>query len=255
MEVTLQMLLTVCPLIFLAALVDAIAGGGGLISLPAYLLAGLPPQMASGSNKFSSSFGTLLATIRYGRAGRILYKPALCATLGAFPGSYAGAWLQRQMRPESVRLFMLIAIPVVAVLLLFKRDFPSISRPITRKTLVLCFVIGLACGTYDGFFGPGTGTILIMLFTWVCGMDMVSASGCAKLVNLSSNTAALISFLVGGCVLLPLALPATLCSLLGGYIGANLALKKGAKFIRYIMLAVLALLIGKLALEFAGIAF
>ena len=253
MQITAAMLLTVCPLIFLASLVDSIGGGGGLISLPAYLIAGLPAQMASGTNKFSACFGTLLATIRYARGGKLLYRPALLAVAGAFPGSYLGAWLQQQMSEAAVRGFMLVAIPVVAALLLIKRDVPATPKPITKKVLLGCFFIGLGCGLYDGFFGPGTGTILIMLFTWVAGMDMVSASGCAKLVNLASNAAALISFLTGGYVLLPLAVPAMVCSLLGGYLGASLALKKGARLIRYVMLGVLALLIVKLALEFLGV--
>ncbi|MEG2135573.1 MAG: sulfite exporter TauE/SafE family protein [Clostridia bacterium] len=252
MEITWMMLLTVCPLVFLASLVDSIGGGGGLISLPAYLLAGLPAQMASGTNKFSACFGTLFATIKYARGGKMLLKPALLAVVGALPGSYVGAWLQCQMSEETVRAFMLVAIPVVAVLLLFKRGGEDSAevKVMTRKLGVLCFLIGLGCGLYDGFFGPGTGTILIMLFTWIVGMDMVSASGSAKLVNLASNAAALATFLAAGQVLIPLAIPATVCSVVGGYLGARLALKKGAKLIRYVMLGVLALLILKLIFDF-----
>lgn len=253
MEVTAVMLLTVCPLVFLASLVDAIGGGGGLISLPAYLVAGLPAQMASGTNKCSACFGTLLATIRYGRSGKILYKPALLAVAGAIPGSFLGSQVQQLLPESTVRAFMLVAIPAVAVLLLLKRDLSGKPKAMDRKRLTICFFIGLGCGFYDGFFGPGMGTILIVLFTWVGGMEAVSASGCAKLVNLASNAAALTSFFMGGYVLLPLALPATACSLLGGYLGANLALKKGAQLIRWVMLGVLALLIAKLALEFLGI--
>lgn len=250
MEVTLRMLLIVCPLAFLAALVDSIAGGGGLISLPAYLLAGLPAQMASGTNKFSACCACSMATFRFGKNGKILWKPALIATLGAFPGSYMGAWVQQQLPENYIRGFMLIAIPCIAVLLLFQKNTLTEPRPVTNKTYIFCFLIGLGVGFYDGFFGPGTGTLLIMFFTWITGMDMVSASGCAKVVNLSSNIAALVSFFIGRCVLLPLALPATCCSMLGAFVGSGLALKRGAKFIRYVMLCVLAGLIIKLAIEF-----
>lgn len=247
------MLLTVCPLVFLASLVDSIGGGGGVISLPAYLLAGLPAQTASGTNKFSACFGTLLATFRYLKGGKIMLAPALLAVIGAFPGSWVGAWIQCQLPEGAVRAFMLVAIPVVAAVLFIKPAKAAQLKEMTKKRLFLCFLIGLACGLYDGFFGPGTGTILIMLFTWCVGMDMVTASGTAKLVNLASNLAALISFLIEGRILILLALPATACSLAGGYLGASLALKKGARLIRPVMMGVLVLLIIKLALEFLGV--
>lgn len=250
MQVSMQMILTVCPLIFFASLVDAIAGGGGLISLPAYLLAGLPPVYASGSNKFSAMFGTLTATIKFLRGGKLLLLAAVLAALGAFPGSLLGVELLKRTPEQFVKLFMLVAVPVVAVVILFKRDLPTKMKPLTRGRLAACFVIGLGCGFYDGFFGPGTGTFLIILFTWCVGMDMVTASGTAKFVNLTSNLAALSSFLLSGNVVFPLAVPAMACSVLGGYVGAHLALRKGARLVRYVMLGVLALLIIKLACDY-----
>ena len=113
----------------------------------------------------------------------------------------------------------------------------------------MCIVIGLGIGFYDGLFGPGTGTFLILLFTWITGMDMVSASATAKPVNLASNIAALITRIAAGCVLYQLAIPAVLCSIAGGAIGSRLALTRGARFIRYVMLGVLALMTVKLAVE------
>ena len=249
MEVTWQMLLIVCPLVFLASFVDAIAGGGGLISLPAYLVAGLPPVYAAGSNKFSSSFGTLLATIRYFRSGKLLWQPALCAVLGALPGAYVGAELLKHTPEKLVYAIMLVAVPAVALLLVLRRNREAEPRPVTRRTLVQCVGVGLACGFYVGFFGPGTGTFLILLFTWLIGMDMVCASGTAKPVNLASNVAALTSFVIGGNVVYRLAVPAMLCSLVGGYVGSAMAVKKGARFIRGMMLAVMALLMVKLAAD------
>lgn len=247
MEVTLRMLLIVCPLVFLASFVDAIAGGGGLISLPAYLVAGLPPVYAAGSNKFSSSFGTLLATIRYFRGGKLLWKPALCAVIGALPGAYVGAELLKVTPERFVSIFMLVAVPAVALLLVLRRDRQPEPKPVTGRTLVECLGVGLACGFYDGFFGPGTGTFLILLFTWLIGMDMVCASGTAKPVNLASNVAALTSFIIGGNVVYRLAIPAMICSLIGGYAGSAMALKRGARFIRVMMLAVMALLVIRMA--------
>ena len=252
MEVTFQMLLIVCPLVFLAATVDAIGGGGGLISLPAYLLAGLPPALAGGSNKLSAGFGTLVATFKFLRGGKILIKPGLCAVLGALPGSYLGAQLLQMMDEQVIRIFLLVAIPLVGVLMLIKRNTPTEIKPITNKRLFYCFLLGLGTGLYDGFFGPGTGTLLIMGLTYLIGMDMVTASGTAKLINLSSNIGALWSLLTGGNVLFGLAIPAMVFSTAGGYLGSWLAMKRGATFIRKIMLVVLALLILKLAFDWLG---
>lgn len=249
MEVTLQMLLIVCPLVFLASFVDAVAGGGGLISLPAYLVAGLPPVYAAGSNKFSSSFGTLLATIRYFRGGKLLWKPALCAVIGALPGAYVGAEVLKHTPERLVYGLMMVVVPAVALLMLLRKDSHPEPRPVTGRTLAECLGVGLACGFYDGFFGPGTGTFLILLFSWLIGMDMVSASGTAKPVNLASNVAALASFVIGGNVVYRLAVPAMICSLIGGYAGSAMALKRGAKFIRVMMLVVMALLMIKLATD------
>ena len=252
MDVTIQMLLIVCPLVFLAATVDAIGGGGGLISLPAYLLAGLPPALAGGSNKLSAGFGTLIATFKFLRGGKILIRPGLCAVLGALPGSYLGAQLLQMMDEQVIRIFLLVAIPLVGVLMLIKRTAPTEIKPITTMRLFYCFLLGLGTGLYDGFFGPGTGTLLIMGLTYLIGMDMVTASGTAKLINLSSNIGALWSLLTGGNVLFGLAIPAMVFSTAGGYLGSWLAMKRGATFIRKIMLVVLALLVLKLAFDWLG---
>lgn len=253
MEVSLQMYLIVLPLAFLAALMDAIAGGGGLISLPAYLAAGLTPVLASGSNKFSAMFGSLTATIRFARSGRLPWAPALLAVLGALPCSYLGAELLKHVSDQWLRTFLLIALPAAGLLLIFGRAGTGGGKPVTRGMLAVCPLIGLAVGFYDGFFGPGTGTILILLFTWIIKMDMVGASGAAKLVNLSSNLAAMVSLLISGHVLLQLALPAMVCSAVGGYLGAKLALVVGVKLIRVVMMFVFALILAKLILDYFGI--
>lgn len=249
MQVTFSMYLIVCPLVFLASLVDSIGGGGGLISLPAYLLAGLPPALAAGTNKLSACFGSLSATVRFLRDRKVLLMPALFAILGALPGAYAGAEVLNHMPEHTVRIIMTVLIPIVAVVVLLKRDSPGTDRPVDGRMLALCGLSGLALGFYDGFFGPGTGTFLILVFNWICGMEMVSASGTAKPVNFASNIASLFSFILSGHVLYLLALPAIGFSILGGWIGSKLAIRKGAGFIRYIMLAVIALILIRLVGE------
>lgn len=256
MQVTLPMLLTVCPLVFLASLIDSIGGGGGLISLPAYYLAGLPPTLAAGTNKLSACFGSLSATIRFLRSKKVLLLPALFAVLGALPGAYAGAEVLKIVPEQTVRIIMTVLIPVVAIVVLLRRDKPAKERPIDKRMLLLCAVSGLVIGFYDGFFGPGTGTFLILVFNWLCGMDMVTASGTAKPVNFASNIASLASFIVGGHVLYMLAIPAMCFSWLGGWLGSRQAIKRGTGFIRLIMMLVIGLILIRLVGEwFFGLNF
>ena len=249
MRVTPGMFLIVLPMVFLASVVDAIAGGGGLISLPAYTLAGLNYDFASGNNKFSSTFGTLTATIRYYRSGKLLPVPAAIAAATALPGSWLGTRAAMALGNRAMQGFMVFAIPVVGALVLLKGKGPGRSRAITRRDYPVCAAIGLVIGFYDGFFGPGTGTFLILLFTSLLGMDMVSASATAKPVNLLSNIASLVTRIAAGNVLFALAIPAMCCSVAGGWLGARLALTRGARFIRWVMLGVLALLTVKLAVD------
>ena len=249
MQVTPRMYLIVLPLVFLASAIDAIAGGGGLITLPAYTLAGLNYDFASGNNKFSSTFGTLTATIRFYKSGKLLLVPALIAAALALPGSWLGTRAAMALGNRVMHGFMVFAIPVVGALVILKGKGPETSRPIGGRDYPVCAAIGLAIGFYDGFFGPGTGTFLILLFTTFLGMDMVSASATAKPVNLVSNVASLVTRIAAGNVLFALAIPAMCCSVAGGWLGAKLALTRGARFIRWVMLGVLALLTVKLAVD------
>lgn len=250
MTLTPSTYLLVLPMVFLAAVVDAIAGGGGLISLPAYTIAGLDYDYASGNNKFSSTFGTLMATIRYARSGAVKPRPAAIAAVLALPGSWLGTRAAMALGNRAMHIFMVFAIPVVGALVLLEgKKTERDPRPFTRRQYPVCAAIGLAIGFYDGFFGPGTGTLLILLFTWLLGMDMVSASATAKPVNLASNISSLVTRIAAGNVIFALALPAMCCSLAGGWLGARLALTRGAKLIRVVMLGVLALLTVRLAVE------
>lgn len=252
MQLTPRMYAIVLPMVFLAAVVDAIAGGGGLISLPAYTLAGLDYNFASGNNKCSSTFGTVMATIRYYRSGRLLLRPALWAATLALPGSWLGTRAAMRLGTRTMTLFMVFAIPVVGLLVLFQGKDRARARTVDPKRHPLCALIGLAVGFYDGFFGPGTGTILILLFHALLGMDMVTASATAKPVNLASNIASLITRIAAGNVLFALAVPAVLCSTAGGWLGSKLAILRGARLVRWVMLGVLALLTVRLATQLAA---
>ena len=246
MQVTWQMLLTVCPLVFLAGFVDSVAGGGGLISLPAYYLAGLPPVTAAGTNKLSACLGTLAASGRFLAGHEVNGKAALLAALGAFPGSWLGTALLKHIPEQAIRLMMVAAIPLVAVVVLRRKNLGG--RRLTPEWLdrPVSFLIGLCVGFYDGLIGPGTGTFLILLFTSLMGMEAVMASGTAKLVNLTSNAASLTSLLMSGKVLLLLGLPAAACGIVGNLLGASMTIRRGGGFIRGMLMVVLALLLAKM---------
>ncbi len=241
------MLLIVCPLALLAGFVDSVAGGGGLISLPAYLLAGLPMSAAAGTNKLSAALGTTVASIRYGRAKQVNWLVALAAVIGALPGSALGAMLLQTIPDHTMRIIVIGAIPLVAAIVLRRRDSLAARMRIPEKwVLPVSFLIGLFIGFYDGLVGPGTGTFLILLFTMILGITAVAASGTAKIVNLASNVAALAMLVTNGKVLYLLGLPAALCAMVGGYLGAGLTIKKGTGFIKWMLMAVLALLLAKM---------
>ena len=250
MAVTWQMYCIVLPLVFAASVVDAIGGGGGLISLPAYMVAGLPGDLASGSNKLSACFGTFIATGKFFRSGKIMMKPALCAAALAVVGAFLGAQLNERMSDAAFRAVLLVLVPLIAILMVVRHNAPDRALPMTPKRLALCGLIGLLVGAYDGFFGPGTGVLLILGFTWAAGMDTVTASGSSKVVNLASNVSALVAHFLNGNIVFALAVPAMACSAVGGYLGSWLAIRKGARFIRWVMMGVMVLLLVKLAVDF-----
>lgn len=252
MSDTIHVLLIICPLVFLAGFIDAIAGGGGLISLPAYLAAGIPPHFAAATNKCSSTFGTLVATGKFLKSGKVNLKAALPAAGAALIGSSIGAYMNMLMDEKILRYIMIGAIPFIAVFLMVKKDFGSedtTDKFSKRKIVVLSAVIGLTIGMYDGFFGPGTGTFLIIAFTGIVGFDLLTASGNTKVVNLASNIAAFITFAVGGKIIWHIGLPAAVFGIAGNYFGASFALEKGTKFIRPMFFVVLAILIIKLIFD------
>ena len=244
MTLTSELFLIVCPLVFLAGFLDSIAGGGGVISLPAYYLAGLPPALAAGTNKLSAMMAAMTATANYARAGKIVLRVGIPAVLGALVCSTLGALTLTALPETTVRILVLCCIPVAAVFAL-RRPKPREGRERSaRVDFLLAFLIGGAIGFYDGLIGPGTGTFLILLFLQMFRMETVEAGGTAKLTNLASNIAALVSLIATGNVLFLLGIPAGVCGMLGAFLGSKLTIKKGGKLIRGMMLTVLALLIG-----------
>lgn len=246
MEVTLETFLIVCPLVFLGSLIDAMAGGGGLISLPAYLIAGFPPHMATATNKCSAVFGMVFSTARFFKNGKIHLPTAGIAALLALVGAYLGAELNLILPERYLHFILVAALPAAAIFLLFKRDFGDENHMDAlpfRRVMVCSALIGFFLGMYDGFFGPGTGTFLILAFTGLVKTDLLTALGNAKLINFCSNLASFVAFACSGYMVWSVGLAAALFGILGQFVGAGLALHKGAKIIRPMFFVVLTLLL------------
>lgn len=252
MDLNLKMFLIVCPLIFLAGLVDSIAGGGGLISLPAYLIAGLPPHFAIGTNKLSSAVGTTVSTVRYCRNRFVDWGVAIPSILLSLAGSFLGANLALLLNEKVMSHILIFVLPVAAVYALKGKAIKKgkAEKEVSRKTVyAIASLASLIFGAYDGFYGPGTGSFLILVYTGLAHMNMKKASGNTKLVNLASNLAALITYLMNGKVIFLLGASAALFSIAGNYVGSGLVLKNGHKVIRPIILVVLALLFIKVMID------
>lgn len=243
--------LIVCPLVFLAGFVDSIAGGGGLISLPAYLLAGLPIHNAIATNKLSSTTGTLVSTLRLVRNHFADLKLALPCMVASFCGSILGARIALLTSDAILKIVLLILLPIVAFYVLKKKDLePDLTtQPSHRMQLIILIVSSLLIGIYDGFYGPGTGTFLLLVYTALAKIDVRTASGNMKLVNLSSNVSALVTFLFAGKVIWTLGLAASVFSIAGHYIGSGMVMKNGTRIVRPIILVVLSLLFLKIISE------
>lgn len=245
MALTPQMFLIVCPLLFLAGFVDAIGGGGGLISLPAYLLAGLPAHQAIATNKLSSACGTTLATARFIKQGLVSWHLAVPTVLATVLGSSLGANISLTVEESVMERILFVVLPVVAFVVLNPRIFHDNAEAqleLNARTWTVAILSSLVVGFYDGFYGPGTGTFLIIAFTVLARLNLRTANAQAKVINLTSNLTSLTIFLLNGQVLFPLGIAAAVCNMAGSYLGTGLALSKGSKITRPVIILVLGLL-------------
>lgn len=245
----MNILLILVPIIFFGAFVDAIAGGGGLITLTAYMAAGLPPQVSLGTNKFASSFGSTIASIQYMRRGAIARYVALVAIPASFVGSAIGSALAERYASDYLAYLLLVLVPAITIFMLVNPSFGSARERSKSFVLIFGFLLSLLLGCYDGFFGPGTGMLLALSFTSLLGLELLTAHGTARVVNLSSNLAAMAVFLYHGSVDFSVAIPCAIASIVGGFVGSRLALKIGSRLVKPIMLFVLALLVAKVAID------
>ncbi len=229
-----------------AGIIDAIAGGGGLITVPALFAAGLPPHLALATNKGQSVFGPPAAIVRFLRARMVDLRRARVAFPAAFAGSLAGAALMLLVRREILQPLVVGLLVGVAVFVTTRRHNPepsAFSRRLgPRGRAAVAASVALVIGAYDGFFGPGTGTFLIVAFVALLGDTLGRASAEAKVVNFGSNLAAVVVFASQGVILWRVALPMAAAQALGGWIGAHLTVRGGDKVVRRVVLLVVAAL-------------
>lgn len=188
MSLSFPYLCFLCFCVFLAGFVDSAAGGGGLISLPAYLFAGLPPHNAIGCNKFSAACGTSFSAFRFFKHGALEWKSAATSALFSFAASFGGMKLALKMNQDTLKTMLIIFLPAAAVILLLKKDFGTHNfsdRIAKKKLFVLAALTGSVIGFYDGLIGPGTGTIAITAYCIMMKFDLKTASGNAKILNLA----------------------------------------------------------------------
>ena len=236
-----------------AGFVDSIVGGGGLIQLPA-LFAAFPntaPATLFGTNKLASIVGTTSAAIQYSRRVEIPWRVAGPGAVAALVGSWYGAKAVAYLDPAILRPLILALLVLVAGYTFLRKDLGSVSKEPAHggRSVAIALGVGAVIGFYDGFFGPGTGSFLIFLFIRLLGMDFLRASVSAKILNVATNLAA-ISFFVGNVELMwKLAAVMAVCNLTGSILGSRMALRHGTGFVRKMFLAVVSVLILRLAYD------
>jgi len=245
-------LLILCPLIFLAGFIDSIAGGGGLISLPAYIFVGLPIHNAYGTNKLPNSLGTATAMVNYYRSNSIDFSAAIPGGIGALLGSWIGTRLAISLSPRALQICLMVILPLVGIFIFTRRgakDTETKDPLSTRLKYSLSFFIGLVCGCYDGFFGPGAGMFMTLALVGLVRLELIKAVGTTKVINFASNFASVITWFASGNIIFPIALPCIVCSIAGGFLGSRMAVKIGTKLIRLVLALVAALLFAKILID------
>lgn len=227
---------------FSAGFVDAIAGGGGLIQLPALLISFPDREVAevAGTNKLGSIFGTSAAALNYRRNIKTDPKLLLAMVLPAFIGSGSGSLLATQISTEQLKIAIVVMLVAVFAYTLAKPDLGKVEvlKGAAKRQRTVGAVAGLTIGFYDGFIGPGTGTLLMIVLVAALGFAFVGASAIAKVVNVSTNFASILVFGASGSIMWVVGLAVGVCNLAGGIIGSHVAIRRGSDFVRKFYLVV-----------------
>lgn len=234
---------------FFSGVIDAVCGGGGLLSMPMFMAVGFPPHVVTGTNQCSIFFGGATSLARYAKRGHIHWPTAWLAGPLAILGAFLGARLNLIMPERALEIIMIVLLPIVTAVILAKPSFGAenrVSELSRTRHLLSSLFIGLVIGGYQGFYGAGSGTFFMLGFAILCRLDLTTASGNTKFVAFCANLASAATFALSGAVVWPAVVLATVFNVAGSYLGAGLAMKKGAKIIRPMFLGVLALLFVRL---------
>lgn len=250
-------ILVLCAFGFFASLVDAVVGGGGLISVPALFvfLPTAPPPLVLGTNKFASTCGASAAVTRYALSRKIVWSVAIPAGIAALLIAPLGARTVTLLDRNMIRPMILVLLVAVAAYTFAKKDLGSVHEPriAPERSVWVAIAMGAVLGFYEGFFGPGTGSFLVFALVGLFGFDFLAASATGRLVNFAANLSALIYFMSAGLVRYDVALPMAASTVLGGLVGSRLALKHGVRFIRTLFFIAVIAVFMKFAWDtFAG---
>ncbi|MGX1457229.1 uncharacterized protein ACUXG3_001551 [Bacillus thuringiensis] len=249
MDFTIELLILLFSVAVLAGWIDTIAGGGGMITIPIMLLVGMSPSVAIATNKLQGSSGTLMATVFFIKKKEINLKEMRLSILMTFFGSVFGGWLVLQIRAEYLIMILPFLLVFIGIYFLLSPNIANEDRP--RKISMLLFALTVAplLGFYDGFFGPGTGSLIALAFILLCGYSATRATANAKILNFTSNFAALLYFIIFGQIDWTIGLIMMLGQIIGSYIGAKMVLTKGTALIRPIVVIVCFVMAIKIFLQ------
>ena len=238
---------------FVASFIDSQVGGGGVISLPALLAAGLPPHLALGTNKLAGTAASFSASVNYGRSGAVPWKDAARWMPLSFAGALVGVWIVLHVAGQHILAIVLVLMAAMTAYVLLRPAFGKEDRshPITRMESVAMAASALAIGIYDGFLGPGTGSFLLFAIVALLGYGFRKAAGLGRVLNFASNAAALAYFIGAGQVVWEAGIPMAVAMLAGGWTGSHVGMKHGDRWLKplfvIITLALMVRIGGKLA--------
>jgi uncharacterized protein len=247
-------ILLLCIAGFIASFVDSIAGGGGLISLPAFLMAGVPPHFALGTNKFSSTAASFTSSIKYATSGKVNFKLLRFLFPFTLLGAAIGVNTVLKIDQKILNTMVLVMVLAVGIYSLFSKSMGKEDKfkELTKKNIAFGIILAFALGFYDGFFGPGAGAFLIFGLIGIFGFDFVNASGNARVLNFVSNVTSLVLFALQGKINLAFGIPMAISMIIGARVGTSMALKEGVKLVKPIFVTMSLAVAGKMLLNIFG---
>ncbi|WP_331775882.1 TSUP family transporter [Sulfurospirillum sp. 1612] len=231
---------------FLAGFVDSIAGGGGIITVPVLLAAGIPPHIALATNKLGSSFGSFTASMNFIRKGLVTFKEVYIGVIFTFIGAVIGTKTILLLQADILNKIIPVMLVIIFFYTLLNPKFGHLDKSSRLKKPLFFFIFGLLIGFYDGFFGPGTGTFWTIALVTLMGLNLKKATATTKIMNFTSNFVSLCVFIIGGHVLFFIGILMGMGQIIGAYVGSSMVVKKEVTFIRTFFLFIVGITILKL---------